>query len=250
MQPSVQTVTIDINADLGEGSGLDALLMPMISSCNIACGGHYGNEVTMRNTIQLARAHGVKIGAHPSFPDTDNFGRKRLTLTKTELTETIFHQLLHFFLVAEVESMPVHHVKLHGALYNYAANDAPTADAVVEAILATKIRPRLYLPYGSVLHRKAENLLPLVFEAFLDRRYTAAGTLVPRDQPGALIDSAEVMWRQFRQMALEKTVTTIDGTTIPIKASTFCIHGDNPHSVPMLSYLHQQLAGTPIQLDQ
>lgn len=249
VQPT-EKITIDINADLGEGSAQDAHIMPLITSCNIACGGHYGTEETMRETIRLAKANQVKIGAHPSFPDTDNFGRKRLTMTKQELTETVFSQLLHFFVLAEDESVPVHHIKLHGALYNYAAADAPTADAVVDAMVATKIRPKLYVPYGSVLHRKAENLLPLVFEAFLDRSYMATGALVPREQPGALIDSPEAMWQQFRQIVLHGTATAINGATVRIKASTFCIHGDNPQSVAMLNYLHRKLAEAPIAFEQ
>ena len=138
--------TIDINSDLGEGMDNDPLIMPLISSCNIACGGHYGDEESMRTTVRLAMKHKVKIGAHPAFPDKDNFGRKVLTMTKSELCQSVFDQLLHFYAICEIENAPVHHIKLHGALYNYAAKDAPTADAVVEAIVATKIRPKFYVP--------------------------------------------------------------------------------------------------------
>ena len=155
---------IDINADLGEGSPYDAILMPLISSCSIACGGHFGNEKTMRAAVQLAKKHKVKIGAHPSFPDMENFGRKVLPMTANELSESVFHQLNSFLSVCESEEVFVHHIKLHGALYNYAAIDAPTADAVLEGILATQMRSKLYVPYGSVLAKKAENLLPLEFE--------------------------------------------------------------------------------------
>ncbi|WP_203292799.1 5-oxoprolinase subunit PxpA [Luteirhabdus pelagi] len=244
------SVEIDINADLGEGKGNDADIMPLISSCNIACGGHFGTDETMRTAIRLAKRHQVKIGAHPSFPDKDNFGREIMTLTKKELTETIFNQLLHFFAVAETEEATVHHIKLHGALYNYAVQDAPTADAVVEAITSTKIRPVLYVQYGSVLHRKAENLLPLQFEAFLDRRYTDEGRLVSRSNDRALIEDSGEVWKQLQEMSIDKQVTTISGKKIPVEASTYCIHGDQPNSVAILKYLHQQMKNHPIQLSR
>jgi UPF0271 protein len=239
---------IDINADLGEGSGNDAEIMPYISSCNIACGGHYGTDESMRETIRLAKDHQVSVGAHPSFPDTDNFGRKLLTLTKDELTETIFNQLLHFFAVCETEAMPIHHIKLHGALYNYAAIDAPTADAVVEAIIATKVRPKLYLPFNSVLHRKAENLIPLVFEAFIDRRYTNDLQLVPRAHSEAIIRSPQKAWEQLWRVVSEKKVTTIQGNELSIEASTFCIHGDHEGSVQLLKHIHSKLQEHKIKL--
>lgn len=233
--------SIDINADLGEGAGLDAMIMPLISSCSIACGGHFGDSESMLETLLLAKKHQVKVGAHPSFPDRDNFGRKVLTLTKRELTDTVFHQLLHFFAICETEDVPVRHIKLHGALYNYAAIDAPTADAVVEAIVATKIRPKLYVPYHSILAKKAENLLPLVFEAFIDRRYTDALSLVPRTDKNAVIDAAELAWNQLYEIIHTGHVTTISGEKRELIASTFCIHGDHENSVEILKYIRKQL---------
>tara|TARA_A100000171_G_scaffold52954_2_gene74587 strand:- start:6374 stop:7111 length:738 start_codon:yes stop_codon:yes gene_type:complete len=233
--------TIDINADVGEGVGNDLQILPLISSCNIACGGHAGDAISMRNTIQLAKKHKVNIGAHPSFPDKDNFGRKHLTMTKSELSESIYHQLLAFYAIAETEEATVHHIKLHGALYNYAAKDAPTADAVVEAIIATKIRPVVYVLHNSVLHRKAENLLPLQFEAFLDRRYNSDGSLVSRGEEGAIIHDKEAAWQQLQKMVEQQTIATISGVEIPIVATTYCIHGDHGNSVEILKYIHSQL---------
>ncbi len=234
-------MTIDINSDLGEGTGNDPEIMPLISSCNIACGGHYGDEESMRTTVRLALKHNVKIGAHPAFPDKDNFGRKVLTLTKSELSESVFNQLLQFYAVCETEDAPVHHIKLHGALYNYAAKDAPTADAVVEAIVATKIRPKLYVPYNSILAGKAENLMPLVFEAFIDRAYNEDLSLVARGTEGAIIHDPELAWEQLLAMASRQEVTTIGGVTRAITASTYCIHGDHPNSVAILKYIHDRL---------
>ncbi len=241
---------IDVNADVGEGAGNDVLIMPLISSCNVACGGHAGDEISMRKTIRLAKNHGVKIGAHPSFPDKDNFGRKLLTMTKSELTESIYSQLLAFYAAAETEEAIIHHIKLHGALYNYAAKDAPTADAVVEAIIATKIRPKLYVPHNSVLHKKAENLLPLQFEAFIDRRYNADGSLVSRTKKNAVIEEKEAAWQQLKQLIEKQKVKTVSETEISIVANTYCIHGDHPNSLAILEYIHSQLEASNFELQK
>ncbi len=240
--------TIDINSDLGEGTGNDPAIMPLISSCNIACGGHYGDEDSMRTAVRLAQKYGVKIGAHPAFPDKDNFGRKLLTMTKSELYQAVFDQLLQFYAVCETEGATVHHIKLHGALYNYAAKDAPTADAVVEAIVATKIRPKLYVQHGSILAKKAENLLPLVFEAFIDRRYNDDLSLVSRSTEGAVIHDPETAWIQLKEMVLEGQVISIKGVPKEITASTYCIHGDHKNSIAILDYLHSQMEPHSISL--
>ncbi len=232
---------IDINADLGEGTGNDKSIMPLVSSCSIACGGHFGNEETMRTAIQLAKKNEVKVGAHPSFPDRDNFGRKVMSITKSELTAAVFDQLLHFYAVCETEETEVHHVKLHGALYNLAAKDAPTADAVVEAIVATKARPKLYVPFNSILAKKAENLLPLVYEAFIDRRYNNDLSLVTRNIPNAVINSPQAAWEQLFQMLSEGCVSTISAEKKEITATTFCIHSDHTHSVAILQYIREQI---------
>ncbi|GAB5398535.1 MAG: 5-oxoprolinase subunit PxpA [Aureisphaera sp.] len=241
-------IAIDINADLGEGTGNDPLLMPLISSCNIACGGHYGNEESMRSTIKLALKHGVKVGAHPSFPDRNNFGRKILTLTKNELTHSIFEQLLHFYAICETEGVTVNHIKLHGALYNYAAKDAPTADAVVEAIIATKTRPKLYVLHNSVLAKKAENLIPLEYEAFIDRRYHDDLSLVSRDNINAVIHEPAEAWQQLKGMVERQQVTTLSGSLQKIKASTYCIHGDHENSISILKYITTQMKDHSIKL--
>ncbi|MFT4670630.1 MAG: UPF0271 protein [Ulvibacter sp.] len=232
---------IDINADLGEGSPYDAQLMPLISSCSIACGGHFGNETTMGTAVQLAKEHKVKIGVHPSFPDIENFGRKVLPMTKNELSESVFQQLIRFYAVCESEDVPVHHIKLHGALYNYAAIDAPTADAVLEGILAAQIRPKLYVPYGSVLAKKAKNLLLLEYEAFIDRKYNDDLSLVPRIEKDAVICSSDGAWDQLRLMFENQLVKTKQLNNMSIKASTYCIHSDTSNVVEILSYIREQM---------
>ena len=240
--------SIDINADLGEGTGLDSLLMPYLSSCNIACGGHFGDEQTMREAVRLAKKHNVKVGAHPSFPDKDNFGRKIMTMTKEELSDAIYYQLLQFLAICETEGVALNHIKLHGALYNYAAKDAPTSDAVVEAIIRLKMRPVMYVLHNSVLHRKAENLLPLKFEAFIDRTYTDDGSLVSRSQPHAVIESTTEAWKQLWQMVSKGMVTSETGNEISIVADTFCIHSDTTNSESILKYLHERLSENKIKV--
>lgn len=242
------SLQIDINADLGEGIGNDKFIMPYISSCSIACGGHYGDEKSMQDAVRLAKKYGVKVGAHPSFPDSDNFGRKVLTMTKSELTEAIFHQVLRFQAVCETEDIQMHHIKLHGALYNYAAIDAPTADAVVEGINATKLRPKLFVPYGSILASKAKNLLPLMYEAFIDRRYSNELKLLPRSENRAIIETPQAAWDQLFSMVKFNTVTTVDGIEKMIKASTFCIHGDHKNSVEILKYIRLKLVENSIEI--
>lgn len=241
---------IDLNIDLGEGMGSDAELMPYISSCSIACGGHFGNESTMNDALELAKKYQVKVGAHPSFPDTDNFGRKNLTLTKSELTDTIFHQLIRFYAACEELNMPINHIKLHGALYNYAAIDASTADAVVEGIIATGLRPKLYVPFNSILAKKSENLLPLVYEAFIDRRYNDDLSLVSRSNVLGVIESPELAWIQLYEILKNNEVTTLQNNKRPINASTYCIHSDTKDALNIVKYIRLQMKNYAIQLLQ
>lgn len=239
---------IDINCDLGEGIGNDPLIMPFISSCSIACGGHFGNEDTIRTAIQLAKKHRVKVGAHPSFLDQENFGRKILKLKNNELSEDIFQQILFFQSICETEDIKINHIKLHGALYNLAAKDVPTADAVLEGIIQTNIQSELYVPYNSVLAKKAEKYFPLVYEAFIDRGYNNDLSLVPRNQRRALITSPEIAWQQFYNMVTKSELTTISNKKRTIIASTFCIHGDNLSSVKILHYIHSKMEIQSISL--
>ena len=232
---------ININADLGEGTGNDEALMPMLASCSIACGGHYGDEKTMRTAVRLAKKYDVKVGAHPSFPDVEHFGRQRLTMTKQELQKTVYEQIMRLVSICNEEDVLLHHVKPHGALYNYAAIDAPTADAFVEAILDTTLRPKLYTQHNSILYHKAKNLLSIVPEAFVDRRYTPELHLQSRSEEGAIIASPEKAWQQLKGFILDAKVSTKEGRK-NIVAETFCMHSDHNNAVAMLTYLKEQLA--------
>lgn len=240
--------TIDINADLGEGSVNDAQLMPHISSCSIACGGHYGNQTTIRTAVKLAKKHGVRIGAHPSFPDMEHFGRKVLPLTKNALAKTIQEQLIRFYAVCKLENVPVNHIKLHGALYNEAAIHEATADGVLKGILAAKMYPKLYLPFDSVIAKHADGLFPIAYEAFIDRSYNDDLSLVSRSKRGAVIDSPMDAWQQLKGMLEDKVVKTKQDKTQSIVATTFCIHSDTPNVVETLVFIKQQLKQAGIGL--
>ncbi len=233
------TYTIDINADLGEGFSFDKEIMPLISSCSIACGGHFGDENTMRKTIQLAKKYNVKVGAHPSFPDRENFGRELMQITESELQQSLVLQMNHFLRICSEEQMEVNHIKLHGALYNLASVDEKTADVVIQSLFKVTSNTTVYLPGKSVFYAKAKEILPLKREAFIDRSYAENGLLVARNLPGAILNTPQKCLKQLVEMVTENKVTTIAGNQIAMQAETFCIHGDHLNSIEILKYLHQ-----------
>jgi len=232
---------IDINCDLGEGIGNDALLMPLISSCNIACGGHAGDTQTMFNTLTLAKENNVKIGAHPSFPDRENFGRKHIEISSKNLTESIYNQIINLNIEAQKLDLKIHHIKPHGALYNVSCVDVDIASVVIKAIKKTGLNVGVYAPYKSALALEAakENI-KLIYEAFLDRRYNKDGSLVSRTHNKALITQADEIFEQFYSIVRHQKLTCITGESITVKAETFCIHGDNKKAVNILEYLYKQ----------
>lgn len=240
---------IDINADVGEGIGNEAQLMPFISSCNIACGGHAGDDETMKEVIKIAKDYGVKIGAHPSFPDKENFGRQPMELSCAALFKTLEDQTCR--LIAHLDDLQasLHHIKLHGALYNLAAKSETTATVVIEFMKSFAFPVYLYVPYKSVIADVAiTNNIPIIYEAFADRNYNRNLTLVSRDQENAVIKDGETMFNHVFRMISRNNVLTIDGSQIPLKAHTFCIHGDTPSALNLLQYLHSKLAAHDIQV--
>ena len=225
---------MDLNADLGEGCGDDAALMPLITSANIACGAHAGDAASMRRTVQAALGHGVKIGAHVSYPDREGFGRRDWALPAAQLTAVVREQIQALDAVARSEQARVHYLKAHGALYNRMADDAETADAVLAAMQAFDAgMPLLTLPDSVAMERARLHGVRAVAEAFADRAYTAASRLVPRDRPGAVItDSARVV-NQAVALATTGTITSIDGAAIAIHARSLCLHGDTPGALAL-----------------
>jgi UPF0271 protein len=234
--------TIDINCDLGEGVGNDELIMPYISSANIACGYHAGDETTMRQTVELCKKYNVAIGAHPSYPDRENFGRTDMLLHPGEIYEMIIKQINSLEKIAAENDVAVHHVKPHGALYNMTARDKMLAPFVALAILDTNNKYILYGLSGSQLVKEGKNHgLKTASEAFADRTYKDDGTLSPRNKPGALIEDTGQAVAQVLQIVKEGTVTSVTGKKIPIVAETICIHGDGEHAVEFAKAIRDAL---------
>jgi len=242
--------TIDLNCDLGEGAGQDAALMPLITSANIACGAHAGDESTMRAAVELARRHGVAIGAHPGFADRECFGRRELNITPAGAAELVLRQIGHLQGIAANAGTLVHHVKLHGALYNQVSRDGALAEAVVGAIRTTGENPMIYALAGSELERVARQCLGLmvVSEVFADRTYQRDGSLTPRSRPEALIEAEATAVAQVRRMLEHGVVRATDGTEVTINAGTICLHGDGPQAVAFARRLRHELQAAGITL--
>ncbi|MEL7481611.1 MAG: 5-oxoprolinase subunit PxpA [Pseudomonadota bacterium] len=226
---------MDLNADLGElpdpeGRASDAAILASVTSCAIACGGHAGSPAVMSETLKLADRLGVICGAHPSYPDRENFGRKSLAISSSELVRSLMEQLERLIIVARDEGIPLHHVKPHGALYNDAARSSEIANAVIEAVRGSfsDEQPAIICQPGFSLADAASAAgLDVLGEGFIDRAYRDDGTLQPRTRPGAVIASTEERVRQARQITLHRDVTTDSGVR-PLKVQTLCIHGDSP----------------------
>ena len=240
---------VDLNADLGEGAGDDDELLALVSSANIACGWHAGDARLMQATVASALARGVAIGAHPSYPDRDNFGRSEMQLTPEQVRADLIYQIGALQALAHAAGGRLHHVKPHGALYNQAARDPVLADAVAGAVRAVDPGLALYGLAGSELLRAAERAgLRGVAEVFADRGYRADGSLVPRSQPGALVeDTAEAVARTLR-MVREGVVVAVTGETVPLRAQTICLHGDGPHALAFARALRTALLAAGLQL--
>ena len=233
---------IDLNCDMGEGYATDALIMPLISSANIACGYHAGGGELMRQTIRLALQHDVAIGAHPSFEDKEGFGRREMHLSSDEIYQIVLNQVNIMRKAAAEEGAKLHHVKPHGALYNMAAKDALIADAISRAI--KEIDPSLVLyglPNSASERSAAQHGLQFYREVFSDRTYTDEGLLTPRSQPNAMIETTEQSVAQVLQIILQETLQSTTGQEIPIKADTICIHGDGEHAVEFAQMINRAL---------
>jgi len=236
------TQHIDLNCDLGEGGGQDALLMPLISSANVACGGHAGDEATMRETVSLAKVYRVSVGAHPGYEDRENFGRKECVLSPKEVYGIVVRQIAALKKIADEVGVAVTHVKPHGALYNVAARDVRIAKAVAEAVYAAGDHLVLYALAGSELVRAGHAAgLHVASEVFADRVYQSDGSLVPRSQPGAMHTSEEAMVAQVFNLVVRGRVKTREGLEIAVQADTLCLHGDGDHAVPFAKKIRQAL---------
>jgi UPF0271 protein len=232
-------VSIDLNADLGEGDNLDPApdddaLLAIVTSANVACGAHAGHPTIMRHTCERAAALGVAIGAHVSYRDRDHFGRRFIDVDPGVLADDIVEQIGVLDDIARSVGTRVTYVKPHGALYHAIIDHEAHARAVVRAAVAQGTDLAVMgQPGSAVLHLAAEAGVTTIGEAFADRAYTPRGALVPRSRPGALLhDVNEVVARVVR-LAVDGTVVAIDGTVVPVHAASVCVHGDTPDAVDM-----------------
>jgi len=227
---------VDLNCDLGEGFsrwslGDDEHLLEIVTSANVACGYHAGDPTTMRRVTATAAANGVAVGAHVSYRDLAGFGRRAMDVPAGELADEVLYQIGALDAFCRRAGDRVRYVKPHGALYNRTVDDEAQAGAVVAAVTAWGALPVLGLP-GSALLRAAQRAgLPTVVEAFADRAYTPAGTLVPRSVPGAVVDDPDTVVARAVGMAVSRTVTAADGSTVAVDARSLCLHGDTTGAV-------------------
>jgi 5-oxoprolinase (ATP-hydrolysing) subunit A len=227
---------IDLNADLGEGCGSDAGLLGLVTSANVACGWHAGDESTMRETVRLALASGVAIGAHPSYPDRENFGRRAMSRASQDVYADVTEQVRALASIVEAQGGRMRHVKPHGALYNQAARDEELASAIARAVRDFDPSLALVGLAGSASIRAAREAgLRAVEEGFADRAYTDAGELVPRGTPGAMIEDEERSVRQVFDL-IERGIETV------------CLHGDAPEALAFARRIRASLEATRIEI--
>ncbi len=247
-------ISIDLNCDMGESFGAwrmgsDAEIMNYVSSVNVACGFHAGDATVMRQTVEAAAKKNIAIGAHPSFPDLQGFGRREMKMSEQEIFDVVIYQISALNGICRASGAKMRHVKPHGALYNSAAINQPIAAAIVRAVKAFDETLSFYGLSSSYLISEAEKIkLKTVSEVFADRTYQTDGTLTPRVQSNALIENERDSIAQILQMIKTQTVTTVDGQIIPIKAETVCIHGDAPRAARLARAIRQSLIENNIKI--
>ncbi|AKJ69494.1 lamB/YcsF family protein [Pandoraea thiooxydans] len=240
---------IDLNADVGEGCDSDEALLALISSANIACGWHAGDAATMHRTVAWAIEHNVAIGAHPSFPDRENFGRSEMHLPADEVYAGVLYQIGALAAIAQAHGGVLAHVKPHGALYNQAARDPALAQTIAKAVRDFDPGLALFGLAGGELVRAARDAgLSAVEEVFADRGYNPDGTLVKRGTPGALIDDEEQALAQTLEMIERQRVRARDGSWVGINAQTVCLHGDGPHALAFARRIRTRLNEAGIEI--
>jgi len=242
-------LSIDLNCDLGEGMNIEDDIMPFISSANIACGYHAGDQHTMRRTVELAIQYEVAIGAHPSFPDRAHFGRLELAFEPEQIFHIVFDQLRNLSEITNAAGGQLRHVKPHGALYNMAAKNKEVAASIVRAVKDFNPELLLFGLSGSKLIDEAENAgLYAVREAFIDRTYQDDGGLTPRSLEGALVSDLKKCIEQALNIITEGSVISLAGKLIAIRAETICIHGDGPMAVALARQIYEKLKAEGIQI--
>jgi UPF0271 protein len=245
---------IDLNCDMGEGFGVyaigsDELAMPFITSANIACGFHASDPETIWKTIKMAKANGVALGAHPSYPDLIGFGRRAMELSAEEVMADLLYQIGALSAFCKREGVKLQHVKPHGALYNKAAVSSTIAVAIAEAIKAVDADLYMVCLSNSEMVTAAQATgIRYVEEVFADRAYTREGKLVPRSQAGAVIHDPAVAAERVLTMVRDRCVVAIDGTPVPLNAQTICVHGDTAEAIEMIRIIRTRLEQEKVQL--
>ena len=232
-------INVNLNADLGEGKNIEKVIMPFLSSCSIACGGHTGDADTMSEAIQIAVESNVKIGAHPSYPDKDGFGRIPISISNKDLSKSLILQINSLKQILNDFQINLDHIKPHGALYNLSAKNYDLAMLLIEVMIQNFYDVFLYVPSGSLIEKLAlENSVKIKKEVFLDRNYNSDNSLVSRNNDNAIIKSSKLMFDRIENITKNGFLLSISGKKIHLKADTFCIHGDSPNIVDYLSELN------------
>ncbi|OOR99802.1 lactam utilization protein LamB [Haemophilus paracuniculus] len=240
---------VDLNADLAEGFAFDEALLGVVSSANIACGLHAGDAITIQNALTVAKRHGVRVGAHPSFPDRENFGRSEMQLPPQALKAHLLYQLGALQALCNNAGVPISYVKPHGALYNQASRDPELARLIAETVHQFNPNLKLMGLSGSLMLSVAEQVgLGTISEVFADRRYQPDGSLVPRSHPQAKIEDEQEAIEQVIQMITTQTATALDGSTINIKVESICLHGDNAHALLFAEKIRAELTTRGIEI--
>ena len=239
---------IHINCDLGEGGKIDAELMPLISACNIACGGHAGTVESMRETVALAMENRVEMGAHPSYPDKENFGRISMQMDPEDLKRSLVAQILSLKQITESEGGKLSHIKPHGALYNDASKDEKIAEILIQAVEEFEVNLPIFAPENSAISQLARGRINVIFEAFADRNYEENYQLVSRQNSNALITEKEQVFVHLFEMFSQGNIVAVNSKKIPCKATTFCVHSDTPNSLVILEFLQEKLRENNIEI--
>ncbi len=231
---------VDLNADLGEGMLGDAALLAVVTSANVACGGHAGDATTMRQTLAAAQQHGVTVGAHPGWADPAHFGRLAMPLSADAIRTTLHAQIAALVALGEVQGWPVRYVKLHGAFANQVATDDAAA-LVVGNVLREQNLGWLVMPL-TAMHRAAVRLEVVHYcEAFADRTYTADGHLAPRTEPGAVLHDADAIAARALEMVRRQALPANGGAWLSARIDSLCVHGDTPDALDIARTLRKRL---------
>ncbi|MDR6301100.1 5-oxoprolinase subunit PxpA [Mesonia maritima] len=239
---------IDLNCDLAEGGKFDHQLMPLISSCNIACGGHFGNNNSVNEAVKLALKYQVNIGAHPSYPDQENFGRVSLDINSEELKSTLKTQILRVKNYTEENGTKLHHVKPHGALYNDIVKDEEKAQLVIDVVQEIDKSLILFVPPKSIIKKLAEGKLKTWTEGFADRNYEADFSLVSRKKDDAVLHEKKAIFKHVFSMISEGKIHLKNGDILTANFDTICVHSDTQNSVDILKFLRVKLEENNIQI--